>query len=109
MLVCLYERAELASLCLCVCAYAYAWANHHLQLYFSSISFCIHFFTTHSLYAFIVTGSDWPLYIGLAVVGAICVALGAGLARGARKGRRLPPYSIARTGKHKQIYNELAQ
>lgn len=45
-----------------------------------------------------VSGSDWPLYIGLAVVGAICVALGAGLARGARKGRRLPPYSIARTG-----------
>lgn len=43
-------------------------------------------------------GSDWPLYIGLTVVGAICVALGAGLARGARK-RSLPPYSIARTGK----------
>lgn len=34
------------------------------------------------------------------MVGAICVALGAGLARGARKGRRLPPYSIARTGKN---------
>lgn len=45
------------------------------------------------------SGSDWALYIGLTVVGAICVALGAGLARGARKGRRLPPYSIARTGK----------
>lgn len=49
-------------------------------------------------------GSDWPLYIGLAVVGAICVALGAGLARGARKGRRLPPYSIARTGKIHSTY-----
>lgn len=86
----------------CVRAFVciYAWAIHHLQLHLVSISFCIRFFTTHFLFAFIVTGSDWPLYIGLAVVGAICVALGAGLARGARKGRRLPPYSIARTGKH---------
>lgn len=66
--------------------------------------FCIPFFALTCLFLLVVvTGSDWPLYIGLAVVGAICVALGAGLARGARKGRRLPPYSIARTGKHKFI------
>lgn len=37
-------------------------------------------------------------------MGAICVALGAGLARGARKGRRLPPYSIARTGECITVY-----
>lgn len=60
-----------------------------------------HFFLFFSSFVLIYThntGADWALYIGLTVVGAICVALGAGLARGARKGRRLPPYSIARTG-----------
>lgn len=53
------------------------------------------------------TGSDWALYIGLTVVGAVCVALGAALARGARKGRRLPPYSMARTGKLLSFYKIL--
>jgi len=33
------------------------------------------------------------------VVAVICVAFGAVLARKGRKGRRLPPYSIARAGK----------
>lgn len=54
---------------------------------------------SYRIFLLLFSGSDWALYIGLTVVGAICVALGAGLARGARKGRRLPPYSIARTGK----------
>lgn len=42
--------------------------------------------------------SEWPIYVGLAVVAVACVALGAILMRGSRKSRRLPPYSMARTG-----------
>lgn len=68
---------------------------------YSFDSILIRFFFS---FIYFVAGSDWPLYIGLAVVGAICVALGAGLARGARKGRRLPPYSIARTGKRCSLH-----
>lgn len=54
----------------------------------------------HNFFFFLIfAGAEWPLYLGLAIVAAICVALGAALARGARKNRRLPPYSIARAGK----------
>lgn len=82
-------------MCLCVCV-----GDSSFTTLFNSTILFVLFFPLIFLFACFVTGSDWPLYIGLAVVGAICVALGAGLARGARKGRRLPPYSIARTGKH---------
>lgn len=80
LLLCANDSSFMGLLCV-----SYSFDSILIRFFFSFIYF--------------VAGSDWPLYIGLAVVGAICVALGAGLARGARKGRRLPPYSIARTGK----------
>lgn len=71
---------------------------------FAFAQWCVRFLQPFGIDDFFVLmpGSDWPLYIGLAVVGAICIALGAGLARGARK-RSLPPYSIARTGKYDDV------
>lgn len=52
----------------------------------------------NNMFAFFTAGSEWPIYVGLAVVAVACVALGAILMRGSRKSRRLPPYSMARTG-----------
>lgn len=51
-----------------------------------------------NVFVFFSAGSEWPIYVGLAVVAVACVALGAILMRGSRKSRRLPPYSMARTG-----------
>lgn len=48
---------------------------------------------------FFFADSDWPLYLGLTVITVVCIALGAALIRTARRGRHIPPYNMARTGK----------
>lgn len=45
---------------------------------------------------FLIPASDWPIYVGLAIVASVCIALGAILSYSTRKRRQIPTYSVAR-------------
>ncbi|XP_058449824.1 netrin receptor unc-5-like [Malaya genurostris] len=44
-----------------------------------------------------VQGSNWTIYLGLALTAAICIAIGAGLTRIARRKKTIPAYNLARS------------
>ncbi|XP_055600862.1 netrin receptor unc-5-like [Uranotaenia lowii] len=44
-----------------------------------------------------VQGSNWTIYVGLALTAAICIAIGAGLTRIARRKKTIPAYNLARS------------
>ncbi|XP_021701483.1 netrin receptor unc-5 [Aedes aegypti] len=44
-----------------------------------------------------VQGSNWTIYVGLALTAAVCIAIGAGLMRLARRKKTIPAYNLARS------------
>ncbi|XP_055548298.1 netrin receptor unc-5-like [Wyeomyia smithii] len=44
-----------------------------------------------------VQGSNWTIYAGLALTAAVCIAIGAGLMRIARRKKTIPAYNLARS------------